>query len=341
MARHLSGWPKPASSIGAKTAGDDGRMSLARPSLCPRRLAGVLKSLFRRAVIATRLVALLSIALPSAALAQNLVVGGKDFTEQLLMAEMTRQLLASKGFEAERRSGFDTISLRRAQEAGLIDLYWEYTGTSLREFNKVAEQLDAKETYERVKKLDAEKGLIWLSPSRVNNTYALAMRQVDASERGIATISELAAQVLNGERIVFASNPEFYERADGLRPLEKAYGFAFGRDRVVRLDTDVIYQVLRDLKLVHVGLVFATDGRLAAYDLAVLKDDRDFFPNYTMAPVIRKQVLEQHPSLAAHLDRLASLLDNATMARLNAMVDVGKVRIADVASGFLRSNGLH
>ena len=316
-------------------------MSLARPSLCPRRLAGVLKSLFRRAVIATRLVALLSIALPSAALAQNLVVGGKDFTEQLLMAEMTRQLLASKGFDAERRSGFDTTSLRRAQEAGLIDLYWEYTGTSLREFNKVAEQLDAKETYERVKKLDAEKGLIWLSPSRVNNTYALAMRQVDASERGIATISELAAQVLNGERIVFASNPEFYERADGLRPLEKAYGFAFGRDRVVRLDTDVIYQVLRDLKLVHVGLVFATDGRLAAYDLAVLKDDRDFFPNYTMAPVIRKQVLEQHPSLAAHLDRLASLLDNATMARLNAMVDVGKVRIADVASGFLRSNGLH
>jgi osmoprotectant transport system substrate-binding protein len=331
-------------ALGAKTAGDDGRMSLARLSLCQRRLvhlADVLKSLFRRAVIATRLVALLSIALPSVALAQTVVVGGKDFTEQLLMAEMTRQLLASKGFDAERRSGFDTTSLRKAQEAGLVDVYWEYTGTSLREFNKITEQLDAKQTYERVKKLDADKGLIWLRPSRVNNTYAFAMRQADASERGIATISELAAQVLNGERIVFASNPEFYERGDGLRPLEKAYGFAFGRDRVVRLDTDIIYQVLRDLRLVDVGLVFATDGRIAAYGLTVLKDDREFFPNYTMAPVIRKQVLEQHPSIAAHLERLASLLDNETMARLNSMVDVGKVRIADVASGFLRSNGLH
>jgi osmoprotectant transport system substrate-binding protein len=299
------------------------------------------RNLLQRTLIAMTLVALHSIALPSVTLAQNVVVGGKDFTEQLLMAEMTRQLLASKGFDAERRSGFDTTSLRRAQEAGLVDVYWEYTGTSLREFNKVTEPLDAEETYERVKQLDAEKGLIWLPPTRVNNTYALAMRQADASERGIGTISELAAQVLNGERIVFASNPEFYDRADGLRPLERAYGFAFGRDRVVRLDTDVIYQVLRDLKLVDVGLVFATDGRLVAYNLSVLKDDRAFFPSYIMAPVIRKQVLNQHPGIAAHLGRLASLLDNETMARLNSMVDVGKVRIADVASGFLQSNGLH
>ncbi len=283
---------------------------------------------------------LLAVAGPLHALPQTLVVGGKDFTEQLLMAEMTTQLLRSKGFEVEKRSGFDTTRLRKAQEAGLVDVYWEYTGTSLRELNRNTEQLSPAETYDRVKRLDAERGLVWLKPSRVNNTYALAMRRGDAEERGIATISELAAKVLSGERFIFATNPEFYERADGLRPLERAYGFEFGRERVVRLETDLIYQVLRDLKLIDVGLVFTTDGRVPAYNLLVLKDDREFFPNYAMTPVVRKQILEQHPEVAVHLEQLSAVLDDETMARLNAMVDVDKVRIADVASGFLLRSGL-
>jgi osmoprotectant transport system substrate-binding protein len=283
---------------------------------------------------------LFAFANPIAALAQTIVVGGKNFTEQLLMAEMTSQLLVAKGFKVETRSGYDTTSLRKGQEAGLVDIYWEYTGTSLREFNKVSEQLSPVETYAHVKELDAQKGLVWLKPSRASNTYALAMRRADTTERGIAAISDLAAKVLNGERIIFASNPEFYERSDGLRPLERAYGFQFGRDRVVRLDTDLIYQVLRDLKLIDVGLVFATDGRIPAYDLLVLKDDKEFFPNYAMAPVVRKETLEQHPELGSHLERLAAILDNETMARLNGMVDVDKVRIAEVVSQFLRSNGL-
>ena len=95
----------------------------------------------RRALIRGALVALLAVAAPLSALAQTLIVGGKDFTEQLLMAEMTAQLLTSKGFQVERRSGYDTTRLRQAQEAGIVDLYWEYTGTSLREFHKVTEQL--------------------------------------------------------------------------------------------------------------------------------------------------------------------------------------------------------
>jgi osmoprotectant transport system substrate-binding protein len=277
---------------------------------------------------------------PIAALAQTLVVGGKNFTEQLLMAEITAQLLTSKGFEIERRSGYDTTSLRRAQEAGVVDLYWEYTGTSLREFNKVTDHLSAPETFQQVKQLDAGKGLVWLTPSRVNNSYALAMRWADASQRRIATISDLAAKIRSGERIIFATNPEFYERSDGLGPLEQAYGFQFGRDRVVRLDTDMVYQVLRDLKLVDVGLVFATDGRIPAYNLLVLRDDKEFFPSYAMAPVVRRHTLEQYPELEIHLKHLSDLLDNETIATLNRRIDVDQVRIAQVAREFLRSHGL-
>jgi len=109
----------------------------------------------RRACLAGALIALLSVPIPRAALARTLVVGGKGYTEQLLMAEMTRQLLTAKGFQIETRTGFDTNALRQAQEAGQIDLYWEYTGTSLREFNKITEKLTPVETYNRVKELDA------------------------------------------------------------------------------------------------------------------------------------------------------------------------------------------
>jgi osmoprotectant transport system substrate-binding protein len=166
------------------------------------------------------------------------------------------------------------------------------------------------------------------------------MRRADARAKGIASISDLAAKVESGDRLVFATNPEFFERADGLGPLERAYGFRFERERVIRLDTGLIYDVLRDLKLIDVGLVFATDGRIPAYDLLVLKDDREFFPNYAMAPVIRRQTLEREPQLGALLDRLAAVLDNETMARLNGMVDLDKLRVEDVARDFLRSKSL-
>ncbi len=109
------------------------------------------------------------------AAAQSLVVGGKNFTEQLLIAEMTSQLLSAKGYFTRLRMGFATPGIRKEQEAGLIDVYWEYTGTSLLAFNNIRETLSPEETYARVKELDARKGLIWLSPSKVNNTYALAM----------------------------------------------------------------------------------------------------------------------------------------------------------------------
>jgi osmoprotectant transport system substrate-binding protein len=256
------------------------------------------------------------------------------------MAEMTSQLLTSKGLSVETRSGFDTTSLRKAQETGVVDLYWEYTGTSLSEFNKATEKLSPAETYARVKQLDMQKGLVWLSPSRVNNTYALAMRRADALDRRIATISDLAATVLQGELLTFASGAEFYNRSDGLGPLQQAYGFQFGRERVIRLESDRVYQVLRDLKLIDVGMVFATDGRIVAYDLLVLKDDKEFFPNYAMAPVVRQQSLERHPNLAVYLGSLAAVLDNETMARLNGLIDVRGNRITEVVSEFLRSRSL-
>jgi len=291
----------------------------------------------------TRILALVAVALvvnaATSALAQNIVVGGKNFTEQQIMSQMTAQLLQAKGFKPDVKAGMGSAVVRQAQENGQIDVYWEYTGTSLITYNKVNDRLSPADTYAKVKELDAAKGLVWLNPSKANNTYSLAMNADDAKKQGIVTISDLAAKVKGGAKLTFASNAEFYARPDGLKPLEEKYGFEFPREDVKRMDTGLVYQALKE-RQVDVGLVFATDGRVPAFNFVVLKDDKGYFPNYALTPVVRKQVLDAHPKLAEYLNALSAKLDDATMARLNASVDVDKKTVEDVAKTFLKEQGL-
>src|SRR5690242_2201175 len=270
---------------------------------------------------------------------QNIVVGGKNFTEQQIMSQMTAQLLQAKGFKPDVKAGMGSAVLRQAQESGQIDVYWEYTGTSLITYNKIKDRMSAPDTYKKVKELDAAKGLVWLNPSKANNTYGLAMNEADAKKLGIASISDLAAKIKGGTKLTFASNAEFYARPDGLKPMEEAYGFEFPRDDVKRMDTGLVYQALKEHQ-VDVGLVFATDGRIPAFHFVMLKDDKNFFPNYALTPVVRKQVLDANPKLADLLNALSAKLDDATMARLNASVDVDKKTVEDVAHAFLKEQGL-
>ncbi|MFY0990771.1 glycine betaine ABC transporter substrate-binding protein [Halomonas sp. C05BenzN] len=271
--------------------------------------------------------------------AADVVVGGKNFTEQQILATMTSQYLEGLGYDVDSRAGMGSAVLRQAQENGQIDLYWEYTGTSLINYNDISERLDPDETYERVKELDAEKGLAWLAPSAANNTYALAMRADDAEERGIMSLSDLAEAINDGVELGIGLNAEFYARDDGWRPLQEAYEFQVGRRDVNRMDSGLVYQALRDGQ-VDVGLVFATDGRIPAFDFHVLEDDRDFFPAYALTPVVRQDTLEQFPELEEQMNALSELLDDETMASLNARVDVDRETIERVAESFLEEHGL-
>jgi osmoprotectant transport system substrate-binding protein len=283
---------------------------------------------------------LVSLARPLPASAQTVVVGGKNFTEQLLIAEMTSQLLKARGTDVITRTGLSTNGIRKEQEAGLVDLYWEYTGTSLANFNNVPETLGPEEGYVRVAELDAKKGLIWLSPSKVNNTYAIAMRRGDAETRRIGSISDLAVRIREGETFRFVSNTEFYIRPDGLAPMQRAYQFEFEPKNVIRMETGAVYDFLRNGTSGDVGIVFSTDGRIAAFDLLLLEDDRRFFLAYVLTPVVTQATLDQRPGLASNLNELSAKLDNDTMASLNALVDVQKRPVEEVAASFLRTSGL-
>lgn len=274
-----------------------------------------------------------------AASAATLVVGGKNFTEQLILAQMTTDLLRARGFHVEKRDGLGSQILRDAQINGQVDLYWEYTGTSLITYNHVMKRMDAAETYATVKRLDAKRGLTWLKPSKADNTYALAVLKNDKKTADLKTLSDLAKAFNEGRHLTIAVNAEFPRRPDGLVGLEKAYGFKVSRYDLRPMDSGLIYPALKQ-GVVDVGLVFTTDGRINAFHLRLLKDDKHFFPNYALAPVVRTATLKKYPGLRKPLEALAAKLDNATMRALNAAVEVKRKPVDQVAMAFLKREGL-
>jgi len=278
--------------------------------------------------------------LASAVTAQTIVVGGKAFTEQQIMTAMTVALLKAKGFTPDRKAGMGSAAVRSALENGQIDVYWEYTGTALAVFNKITDKFDSADAaYKRIKEVDGAKGIVWLNMSPANNTYAFAMNADDAKKRGIVTMSDYAKAVKADPKLTFASNAEFYSRPDGLPGWQQTYGFEINRDNVKRMDTGLVYQALKD-RQVDSGVVFATDGRIPAFNFVVIKDDKNYAPPYNMTPVVRKEIADKNPKLVEALNVLAAKLNNETMARLNASVDVDKKTPEEVAEAFLKQNGL-
>ncbi|TDV46569.1 osmoprotectant transport system substrate-binding protein [Pseudomonas graminis] len=270
-------------------------------------------------------------------------IGARVFTEQTMLAELTAQYLRDKGYQVQITGGLGSNLARSAQESGQLDLLWEYTGVSLVAYNHVDEKLDSEQTYQRVKELDAKKGLVWLSPSKFNNTYALALPDKIAQQYPqVNNMSDLTT-VLKAEADkghIVALDTEFANRSDGLVGMVKHYGMNLGRENTRQMDAGLVYTALRNGQ-VFAGLVYTTDGRLNAFKLKVLADDKHYFPDYTAAPVIRKEYLDKHPELADLLKPLAALLDNQTMRTLNARIDVDHESPTVVAAEFLREHPIN
>ncbi|KQY26948.1 glycine betaine ABC transporter substrate-binding protein [Rhizobium sp. Root482] len=275
----------------------------------------------------------------TSAAAQDIKVGGKDFTEQFLLAEMTTQLLQKNGFTVSKRDGMGTNIVRAALENGEVDVYWEYTGTALVNFNKITDRLTPEETYKIVKEKDAERGITWLAPSRANNTYALAIRKDNPTTDGMVSLSDLAAAYSAGKSPLMATTAEFPKRQDGLLGLQETYGFEAKRRNIRPMDIGLVFPALQNGD-VDLAVVAATDGRIAAMDLVLLKDDKHFFPDYALVPTIRTETLDANPRLGELLDQLSAKLDDATMQRLNGEIDVERKSVEEVATAFLTSSGL-
>ncbi len=157
----------------------------------------------------------------------------------------------------------------------------------------------------------------------------------------INTISQLntVLQAEADENHLVALDTEFANRSDGLDGMVKLYGMNLTRENIRQMDAGLVYTALRNGQ-VFAGLVYTTDGRLSAFKLKLLEDDKQYFPDYTAAPVVRQTTLDANPQLAAQLKPLAELFDDETMRQLNARVDVNHESPSAVAADFLRQHSL-
>ena len=259
-------------------------------------------------------------------------VGSKNFSESLIVGELYALALESKGFRVDRKFNLGgTLFAHQALKRGEIDVYPEYTGTGLMDVLQLPPQRDAEAIFKTVSHEYARRwDLHWLTPSKANDSQALAITAKTARRYHVYTLSRMSKLA---PRFRLASIPEFEERKDGLPGLKQAYGgFAF--KQVSLYESGLRYSILkRELADVSVG--FSTDGMLSDPDFILLEDDRHFWPPYRVAPVMRGDTLTRFPKARIILDRLSAQLDTKTLQRLNADVDLRKRSYQRVAAAFI------
>lgn len=269
---------------------------------------------------------------------KSVVIGSKDFSESIILGEMFAQLIENNtDIEVVRKLNMGgTFVCFEAIKNGDIDIYPEYTGTGLTAQLKMDVITDSEEAYRVVaEEFNKQFDIKWLSPLGLNNTYTLAVTQEVAEEFGVETFSDLAAV---SEDLIFGAEHEFFNRQDGFEGLVEAYGMEF-KGEPKKMQVALKYQAIGNGDM-DVTDAFATDGQIIQYNLKILEDDKGFFPPYYVAPIVKNETLEQFPELEEVLDRLAGLIDDATMTELNYRVDVEGESVETVATDFLTSAGL-
>jgi glycine betaine/choline ABC-type transport system substrate-binding protein len=264
----------------------------------------------------------------------TIVVGSKNFSEQVLLGEIVSQQIEKKTkLKVDRKLNLGgSFICHKALVAGEMDTYVEYTGTALTAILKHEPQGDRAGVFKIVKQ-DYEKfGVEWLDALGFNNTFALLVRREDADRYNLKTISDLANYT---SKMIPGFGYEFMQRKDGFPGLAKVYGLNFPVHPKT-MDLMISYTALAQKK---VDLVSgnSTDGLIQQLNLVVLEDDKHFFPPYEAAPVARKDTLERHPELETALRELGGKISEEKMRQLNAEVDVKKRDVKQVAAEFLKN----
>lgn len=262
----------------------------------------------------------------------RVVVGSKNFTEQVLLGEVIAQQIERKtGLAVERKLNLGgTLLAHEALKQGGIDLYPEYTGTALTAVLKQPVDRDAGAVLRRVRDGYRPLGLEWLEPLGFDNTFAMVVR-TDAARAG--QLRRLSDAARRPQPWRMGVGYEFVQRPDGLAGLVQTYGLRLEGDPVT-MDLGLLYPALESGRI-EMGAASATDGRLAEPAFTVLEDDRRYFPPYECAVVARRAALDHFPSLRAALDGLSGRISAAEMRRMNAAVDREHRSVADVAREFL------
>jgi osmoprotectant transport system substrate-binding protein len=265
----------------------------------------------------------------------RIVVGSKNFTEQLILGEIIAQQIENKThLRVERRFYLaGSYICHQAILGGRIDIYPEYTGTALTAILKQKPQGRREDVYDKVKAEYAKHFNLAVGPAfGFNDTFAIEIRGEDARHLGLKTISQAAAY---SPRWHAGFGYEFMERPDGFKGLASTYGLRFAAPPRI-MDLGLLARALKE-KQIDLAAGNTTDGLIPALDLLVLEDDRHYFPPYEAVPMIRQETVQRHPEVLTALQELAGKISDDEMRHMNYSVDGQRRDVKQVAQDFLRS----
>jgi osmoprotectant transport system substrate-binding protein len=268
----------------------------------------------------------------------QIVIGSKFFTEQVVLAELLAQHIEARtGIHVERKTNLGgTLLVHKAMQVGKVDLYVEYTGTALNAVLNESPTGDSAAVYQRVKQLYAQRfNFAVTEPLGFENTFAMVIRGDDAQRLHLQRTSDIvpfAAKWRVGVGF------EFLERSDGFKGWSERYGLHFAQQPSV-MDLGLIYRALQDHK-VDIVAGNSTDGVIDSLHLVILEDDRHYFPPYDAVPIVRQATLEQFPQLRAVLAELGGKVTGPDMRHLNYLVDAEQRDVAAVVRDFRQSHNL-
>jgi len=262
----------------------------------------------------------------------KIVVGSKDFTENLILAEIMAQMLEKKGITVERQFELGGTLAHRTMLTGKLDVYPEYSGTSYAVILKKKPISDARKVYEAVRKELAEEFDYTISePLGFANDYAILVSKKTAEERNLKTISDVVAAQTKDWRV--GLDQDFMSREDGYPGLKKAYDFQF-KTQPREMELALTYRAL-DAGELDLIVGYSTDGLISALNLVQLEDDKKYFPPYEAMFVARKNVLERSPELKEVFKQLDGAISTKEMQGLNYEVDGNKRQPKDVARDWI------
>ncbi len=289
----------------------------------------------------------LLVVLAPAPLHAAIVVSSKLSSESAMIGQMIRLLLNANHIATIDRTTLGaTPVVRKALLAGEIDIYIEYTGNAGFFFNVASDPAwkDWQRGYQLGARLDyAANRIVWLTPARASNSWALAVREDVAAPQQLRTMSDFARWVNSGAKVTLACSAEF-ANAGTLRSLERTYGFKLRPDQLIVLaggeTSATIGAAAARTNGVNTAMVYGTDGGIVAANLRILQDDRHDQPIYAPVPTIREAALRSQPDIARLIEPLMTGLDGATLQQLNARVQVNGESAESVAADYLKSKGL-
>lgn len=275
----------------------------------------------------------------------EITVGSKEFTESLVLGQITIQALQAVGAKVHDETGIQgTSNVRLALTSGQIDMYWDYTGTgwtTLLGHTPDQAPKDSAALFGAVANEDlTENQVRWLPPAPLNNTYAIAASRVNAERLGVHTLSDYARLAsTNPAQASMCIASEFLTRDDGWPGVEKTYRFTLPPTFIQVLDAGVIYTQIPTGQRCLFGEVTASDARVASNQLEVLRDDKQTFVLYNAALTVREDVYRRYPQLAAIFGPISAKLTDDVVREMNLRVDVAGDLPEQVAQEFLLRNG--